>query len=38
MTKVKSYAALQADKPLNPHEINRRAINPDDINIEIFTV
>ena len=34
MSKVKSYAALQADKPLHPHDINRRDINPDDVNID----
>ena len=36
MAKVKSYAALQADKPLNPYEINRREINSDDVNIDIL--
>ena len=36
MAKVKSYAALQADKPLNPYEINRREINTDDVNIDIL--
>ena len=36
MSKVKSYAALQADKPLHPHDINRRDINPDDVNIDIL--
>ena len=36
MSKVKSYAALRADKPLNPYEINRREINSDDVNIDIL--
>ena len=36
MAKVKSYAALQADKPLNPYEINRREINHDDVKIDIL--
>ena len=36
MAKVKSYAALQPDKPLDTYNINRRDINPDDVNIDIL--
>ena len=36
MGKVKSYAALQSDTPLEPHNIQRRKLNPEDVKIEIL--
>ena len=36
MVKVKSYAALQSDKPLDLYDIDRREINKDDVNIDIL--
>ena len=36
MGKVKSYAALQSDTPLESYDIERRKLNPEDVNIEIL--
>lgn len=36
MEKVKSYAALSSDSPLQHHEIYRRELNQNDINIDIM--
>ena len=35
MNKVKSYAALSQEKPLEPHDIKRRNCNSDDVLIKI---
>lgn len=36
MNSVPAYAAHQADKPLAPHQIDRREPGPDDVEIEIL--